>query len=151
MCYCYSVLLKSANFWQISVEFPLLPNFMKILLQIREAWRCAIFAPFHCQLTRNCYMTLEGHQLSAVTGHTEQIYHKTNVTSSVIISILVGISKTLLACTWGCLVWISARTPASLTCLFMFSLFSPGNTSTMTASLVLTSSTVQSPWNWQCH
>ena len=126
-------------------RIPPLPNFMKIFLQIRQAWRCTIFAHFHCQHARNCYMTLQGHQLLAVTGHTEQIYQKTNVTSSVIISTLVRIPKTLLACTWECLVWISARTMAILTCLFKFSLIPPGNTSIMTAFLVLTTSTLQSP------
>jgi len=53
-----------------------------------------IFAPFHCQHARNCYMTFQAYQLLAITGHTEQIYQKTNVTSSVIISTLDGV--------WSC-------------------------------------------------
>jgi len=39
-------------------------------------------------------MTFQGYQLLAITGHTEQIYQKTNVTSSVIISTLDGV--------WSC-------------------------------------------------
>jgi len=42
---CYPVLLKSARFWQISVEIPPLSNFMKILLLIR-GMRCRNFCKF---------------------------------------------------------------------------------------------------------
>lgn len=151
MCYCYSVLLKSAKFWQISVEFTHYQiswiSFYR--LERHEEEQClhlfivsmTEIVSWHFKAT-NCLQSLDilnrhtkKTNVNLISNYFNSGWHTRNT-----LSLYMGVPGLNL----------SQDTGYSDMFFLSFSLVPPSSTSAMTASLVHIS-TLYSPWNWQCN